>query len=139
MDLLEKIRKTAGAQAAMGFSPSKNVAGTAIPEGCSLIACSESVLFCHIEGYLDTVFAIMPEQGNAPVPLAYSLQDFIRLILSCGSAQAAADGMVLGGQREKMQKLARILNLTLIPDPVAYLKTVPQVIDCSRILLKKQA
>lgn len=138
MELLNKLMNNAGTQTALGLYPEKMETFGQLPKGCSVIGCTDTVQFCRIEGYLDTVFAVSANDDYAAVPLAYCLQDFIRLILSCGCAQAAAEGVVNYEGRKKMEKLALRLKLPLMKDPVGYIHTVGQLIDHSKILLKSQ-
>ena len=131
MEMMDRIQRITGAQAALGLSLYSEE--STLPDNCSIIGCTDSVQFCRIEGYLDTVFAVRREGAFAPMPIAYCMQDFICLILSCGCAQAAAEGIVLRSKREKLEKLARVLKLKPMADPLGYLKTVHQVIDYRRI------
>ena len=115
-------------------------------EGC--------IMYCFIDGYEDMVFASNPEnysEQNAHVyPLAYSFEDFMRLILACGSVNPVEQ--IIGMDREMFLKhlqeekkiqtehqkellvlLARELNLTPMEDPFVYVKNIQTNFDDSKI------
>ena len=58
------------------------------PANAKAIGTEGSILYCFIESYGDMVFACNPEScaDTYVYPLARTFDDFIALILSCGSA-----------------------------------------------------
>lgn len=146
MDLLEQVKKISGADTILGICFSKGAVYTPIlPDGSRLIGYTDSVFFCTIEGYQDTVFAVTEELGYGVriCPLAYDFREFLRLILACGSAAAAAAIVLFGkippcpeGCQYRMaglERLGRRLSLIPVADPCNYVQTVQQVIDCRSI------
>lgn len=146
MDLLEQVKKISGADTVLGICFSRGtVYAPLLPDGSRLIGYADTVFFCTVDGYQDTVFAVMEEPGYGIkiCPLAYDFREFLRLILACGSASAAAAIGLRGKMpprpegREKytagLERLGSRLSLTPVADPRNYVQTVQQVIDCSRI------
>ena len=113
-------------------------------EGC--------ILYCFIRGYGDMVFAANPETcADAHVyPLARSFEDFLRLILACGSAnpveqiawtdrsrfeQHLQDEAAIrtDAQRAALEMIAAGLELAPMEDPFGYVKSLQAGFDGSRI------
>lgn len=138
MNLLEKVQKIRGAEAALGIRfCTKSEYSLSVPDGMKQVGRSEQFLFCFAEGYQETVF-IWDSKTGILKPVAYDFSEFLRLILACGSGNNLAC-MAMHYQNESeenlkgLSNLQNILELTPIPDPVSYMKTVGQVIDCSRL------
>lgn len=150
MDFFEMLKKIQGAEAALGFSftcsPQMNLY---LPYGSKPIGQAGQILFCCIEEYQETVFAVDTDPVNArkAYPIAYDFREFIRLIIACGSAEMVARAgqlpkneyeVLLRSEWENcnhrdLKRLQAELELTPVQDPFEYVKTVGQVIDCSRI------
>lgn len=113
-------------------------------EGC--------ILYCFIEGYGDMVFASNPETcvDKNVYPLAYCFEDFIKLILACGSANPVEQiGWMnrdkfeehLNNERmnqteehtKVLQTLKEAFNLEPIDDPFNYVKEIQKSFDDSKI------
>lgn len=142
MDLIERIRKIRGADAALGLRFScTDLQDQYLAVGSEAIGYTDSVCFCRINGYLDTVFAVCP--GCEPMPIAYNITEFIRLILACGSAGAVISavwepfGTRCHPRSISLCHLGVKLGLEPISDPRSYIRTVRSVIDCSRITTKQ--
>ena len=149
LNFLDQVKKVRGADAALGirFVPA-SVYIPVLPEHSHIIGQADGVFFCNVDGYQDTVFAAAfePGYGLKICPLAYDFREFIRLILACGSAAAAAGAGMRS--REKFQRLLAAeedkshsglynlgmhFSLTPVADPYEYVQTVLQVIDYSPI------
>lgn len=149
-NLLEYVKRIRGAEAALGLTfATKDRMDTPLPEGGRLLGYSHQTYFCFIEGYQETVFAIDDQPGGKwqAWPVAYSFAEFLRLIFACGSAELSARIAKLseeayGGEMDRqwrtpnpeLLKLQQILDLTPIPDPYAYARTVGRLIDCGKIV-----
>lgn len=113
-------------------------------EGC--------IMYCFINGYGDMVFASSPEScaGSYVYPLAASFEDFLRLILACGSANPVEQIIWMDREqfeqhlreeqkcRTEQQKnvlsvLAHELNLGPMEHPFEYVKTLQTSFDGSKI------
>jgi len=119
-----------------------------LPHGSRVICACDNYLFCFIESYQNTVFAVRVLPGGIKdvCPLAYDFKEFVRLAISCGSGSvAAALGFCLLDHScnshpnsffplpTERQGMAERLCLEPVSDPYSYLNTVIRVIDTSRI------
>ena len=113
-------------------------------EGC--------ILYCFIDGYDEMVFAANPEScaDSNVYPLAKNFEDFLRLIVTCGSANpveqivwmseqkfkehlAAEMKVQPDTQKEVLNKLKTTFKLTEIDNPYEYVKEVQHNFDDSRV------
>lgn len=113
-------------------------------EGC--------IMYCFIEGYGDMVFASNPENcaGQNVYPLAKNFEDFIRLILACGTANPVEQIVWMDKarfenhlceeqknqtkeQKDLLALLGRQLNLLPMENPFEYVKAVQANFDGSKI------
>lgn len=149
-NLLEYVKRIRGAEAALGLTfATKDRMDARLPEGSRLLGYSHQTYFCFIEGYQETVFAVddQPEGKWQAWPVAYSFAEFLRLILACGSAELSARIVKLSEEaygreldrqlrtpKPDLLKLQQILDLTPIPDPYGYARTVERLIDCEKIV-----
>lgn len=119
-----------------------------LPIGSRVICSCEDYIFCFLEGYQYTVFGVrLKKSGTVEFcPLAYDFRDFIRLILSCGSAAVVAelgfrclessdsDYVEIGSKgTARLFALADRLGIAPLDNPHCYIMTVTRVIDFSRI------
>lgn len=142
MELIDKVRKTWGAETALEISfCSKPEYITYLPDGSEMFGIAGSMAFFFAVGYQETVF-VLDTRTNVIKPLAYDFSEFIRLILACGCAEHTADiafgapfdpDVHKSAHQAGLKKIQHMLDLTPIPDPEIYIKTVGQVIDCSRL------
>lgn len=142
MTILDQVQNRRGSEAALGMVFSgRTEYGSKLPSGSRLIGQAGNKLLCYVQGYQETVFAVDIHSGIAK-PLAYDFSEFLRLVFACGSAERAASiAFVYGNVPQgplvsapvSMKRLREYLGLTPISDPVEYVKTVGQVIDCSRL------
>ena len=122
------------------------------PTNSKPIGLEGSILYCFIEGYEDMVFASNPETcvDTNVYPLARSFEDFMRLILSCGSANPveqigwmSKDKFDEHLKNEKMnqteehikvlQTLKEEFNILPMEDPFGYVKELQKDFDGSLI------
>lgn len=118
-------------------------------EGC--------ILYCFIEGYVDMVFACNPEScvDDNVYPLAETFEDFLRLIITCGSANpieqagwmsrekfdehvADENNSMTEEHRETIMVLKDIFNLKSVDNPYDYVKAVQKDFDYSRIVFSDE-
>ena len=104
-------------------------------EGC--------ILYCFLPEYGEMVFACNPEScvDQNVYPLAANFEDFIRLILACGTANpleqivwmdknkfeehmANEEKILTDEQRTAAQQLQRALSLLPIENPFEYVKSI---------------
>ena len=142
MNILDQVKSHRGSEAALGmvFSTRTEYASL-LPSGSRLIGQAGNKLLCYVEGYQETVFAVDIHSGIIK-PLAYDFSEFLKLVFACGSAERAVSIPFAFGNTPQgplvstpgsMKKLRDSLELTPIADPVEYVRTVAQVIDCSRL------
>jgi len=113
-------------------------------EGC--------ILYCFIDGYGEMVFASNPEScaDSNVYPLANSFEDFMRLVVACGSANPVEQIVWMSKQRfeehlqteksahtkeqEKvLEQLKTVFELTAMENPYEYVKNVQKGFDDSKI------
>ena len=113
-------------------------------EGC--------ILYCFLPEYGEMVFACNPEScvDQNVYPLAANFEDFIRLILACGTANpleqivwmdknkfeehmANEEKILTDEQRTAAQQLQRALSLLPIENPFEYVKSIQKDFDGSKI------
>jgi len=142
MNILDQVKSHRGSEAALGMVFSTRTEYAALlPSGSRLIGQAGNMLLCYVEGYQETVFAVDIHSGIIK-PLAYDFSEFLKLVFACGSAERAVSIPFVFGNTPQgplvsapgsMKKLRDSLELTPIADPVEYVRTVAQVIDCSRL------
>jgi len=112
-------------------------------EGC--------ILYCFLPEYGEMVFACNPESAGQNVyPLAANFEDFIRLILACGTANpveqivwmdkskfeehiANEEKILTAEQKAAVQQLQRELGLLPMESPFEYVKAIQKDFDGSKI------
>lgn len=74
----------------IGLEKSSDSEGWYVPKGARVFAALgvDGVMFCFIDGFGETVFALSPETYDNRVchPLANNFEDFLGLVLACKSA-----------------------------------------------------
>lgn len=122
------------------------------PIGAQPIGYEGSIMYCFLEGYAEMVFAVNPETcaDIYVYPLAKDFEDFLRLILACGTANPAEQIVWMTKERfeqhvreeaairsvELTQTLGRIAHefgLEPMRDPYEYVKALQAEFDDSRI------
>ncbi len=122
------------------------------PEGAEPIGLEGPILYCFLPGYGDMVFAANPEScaSKNVYPLASSFEDFMRLILACGSANPVEQIVWMDKrqferhlqdekerqtikQKELLSLLGKELNLTPMANPFEYVKALQAGFDDSKI------
>ena len=113
-------------------------------EGC--------IMYCFLPEYGDMVFACNPESCADIIvyPLAANFEDFIRLILACGTANpveqivwmdkskfeehmANEEKILTDEQKAAVQQLQRILGLLPMENSFEYVKAIQKDFDGSKI------
>ena len=113
-------------------------------EGC--------ILYCFIDGYGEMVFASNPEScaDSNVYPLANSFENFMRLVVACGSANPVeqivwmskqrfeehlqAEKSVQTKEQEKvLEQLKTAFELTAMENPYEYVKNIQKDFDDSKI------
>lgn len=116
------------------------------PINAKVIGFEGAILYCFLPEYGDMVFAVNPE-GFADMyvyPIASNFEDFIRLILACGSANPAEqviwmnkeqfnEHLVDEKQREILSLLQSEFSLTPMINPFEYVKALQKDFDYSKI------
>ena len=122
------------------------------PANAKAIGTEGSILYCFIESYGDMVFACNPEScaDTYVYPLARTFDDFIALILSCGSANPVdqivwmrkehfsqhldeENAIRTEQQCEVLQQIQEQLGILPMSDPYDYVKRLQSEFDDSRI------
>ncbi len=115
------------------------------PINSTIIGWENSIHYCFIRGYRDTVFAVNPETcvDKYVYPLATNFKDFLRLILACGSTTAVEqiigwskkqfedflvsdDNAILPEQKIVLDKIRTALKLEPMENPYEYVKAVQE-------------
>lgn len=126
------------------------------PKGAKVIGWEgvDGIHYCLIKGLDDMVFAVNPSNlpGDHVHPLARSFEDFLRLLLACGSAAAVEQAHLWDReqfdafveeyppppeQRVLLDALAEQLSLAPMEDPYGYIRAVQAEFDYSRIPYRK--
>lgn len=113
-------------------------------EGC--------IMYCFLPEYGEMVFACNPESCAELniYPLATNFEDFIRLILACGTANpveqivwmdksqfekhlASEENILTDEQRAAVQQLSQELALLPMDNPFEYVKSIQENFDGSQI------
>lgn len=116
-----------------------------VPGKTIVFANAGNCSFCNIDGYQETVFAWIADPGARPrlVPIAFSTEDFIRLLYSTGSPELAARAGQLsqgeyalrraniGEAPSGVRKLYQNLELSPIENPRKYVQLVQSILDTS--------
>ena len=121
------------------------------PKGARVIGWAgvDGIHFCFVPGYGDAVFAVNPmAAGDYVQVVARNFEDFLRLILACGSSAAieqvrqwtreqfdafvAADDRDYPPRRDALQAIAG-LGVAPMDDPFGYLETLRGEFDVSKL------
>lgn len=122
------------------------------PTNCIPIGLEGSVLYCFIDGYGDMVFASNPEScaDNNIYPLAKSFEDFMRLIITCGSTNPVEQIVwmtkdefekhlfvearnITETQKQLIEILKSLFELLPMENPYEYVKELQKCFDGSLI------
>lgn len=122
------------------------------PINAEPIGLEGAILYCFLPEYKNMVFAVNPEScvDKNVYPIAASFEDFLRLILACGSANPVeqivwmnrkqferhlrdeSKGQTLE-QKELLALLKQEFNLTPMDSPFDYVKAIQKDFDDSKI------
>lgn len=122
------------------------------PENSIPIGLEGCILYCFIDGYRDIVFVSNPEScvDVNVYPVANSFEDFMRLIITCGSANPAEQIVWMSKEkfeehlkaetaaqtkehRQILEQLKTVFGLTAMENPYEYVKSVQKEFDDSRV------
>ncbi len=122
------------------------------PVNAKVIGFEGCILYCFLPEYGDIVFASNPESyaEKNVYPLASSFEDFMRLIIACGSANPVEQIVWMkkaqfeqhlhnekevqtAEQKEILSLLEHELNLTPMAEPFEYVKVLQADFDDSKI------
>lgn len=122
------------------------------PKGATVIGWENSIHYCFIKGYGEMVFAVNPETcvDKYVYPLAENFEEFLRLILACGSTTAieqiigwtkeqfiefvnSSDNAFVSNQAEILQKIKDELKLDPMEEPYEYVRNIQANFDDSKI------
>lgn len=110
----------------------------------------DGIHFCFVKGFGEMVFAVSPANGPGEYvhPLARSFEDFLRLVLACGGADAAEQAWMWNRgefdafletyppneeRQAVLDALAQALSLTPMDDPYGYIRAVQREFDYSEL------
>lgn len=129
-----------------------NTAYFCTPKGASIIGWArvDGIHYCFIRGFGEMVFAVNPSNINPDYvhPLANSFEDFLRLLLACGSADAVEQAWMwdkkqfnnytkentpTAGGQAVLSEIASKLSLIPIENPWEYMKQLQNTFDYSKI------
>lgn len=116
----------------------------------------DGIHYCFVPGFGEMVFAVSPMElpGDAVHPVARSFEDFLRLLLACGSCAALdqahgwtqaqferflAENRPDAAQAALLAQLADSLGLAPMERPFAYLKELQSGFDSARLPHPAQA
>lgn len=127
------------------------------PKGAKVIGWEgvDGIHYCFVKGFGETVFAVNPSNppGNCVHPLAHNFEDFLRLLLACGSTAAVEQTWMWNRkefdaflesyppdfeQRAAMDELRDKLSLTPMDDPYEYIIKVQSSFDYGNIPYSKE-
>ena len=122
------------------------------PENAKAIGFEGTIMYCFIEPYGDMVFACNPESctDSFVYPLAKTFEDFLRLIITCGSANPVEQVVWMSRDQfnehlrntkaiftdrhtRLLAQLKSELNLSPVNDPYGYVKEIQKNFDYSKI------
>ena len=122
------------------------------PVNAKVIGFEGSILYCFLPEYKDIVFACNPEScaDKYVYPIALNFEDFIRIILACGSANPAEQVIWMNKEqfnehlaeekqretkehKEILSTLQSEFNLTPMTNPFEYVKELQKDFAYSKI------
>ena len=123
------------------------------PIGAKIIGWENGgIHYCFIKGFGEMVFAANPDSGaeSYVYPLAKNFEDFLRLILACGSTTAveqiilwnkeqfekflhSEDNPIVPKQKEVLDRIQVELDLTPMEHPFEYVKEVQAQFNYNKI------
>lgn len=122
------------------------------PKGASIIGWAgvDGIHYCFVRGFGEMVFAVSPANTNPNYvhPLANSFEDFLRLLLTCGSADALEqtwmwdkeqfdtyikENTPTGNGQMVLSEMTDKLSISPIENPWQYIKTLQNTFDYNKI------
>lgn len=149
MTLYEQFKELDINFSQLGMGPDDTRGGYfCTPVGADVIGWEgvDGIHYCFIEGFGEMVFAVNPMvlPGEYVHPLARSFEDFLRLLIACGSTAAVEQAWMWDRERfeafvmdnppvPEIDALRDKLSLTPLDDPCGYIKEVHSSFDYSKI------
>lgn len=122
------------------------------PKGASIIGWAgvDGIHYCFIRGFGEMVFAVSPANTNPNYvhPLANSFEDFLRLLLACGNADALEQAWMWNKEQFDtyikentptengqmvLSEITDKLSLSPIENPWQYIKELQNAFDYNKI------
>lgn len=122
------------------------------PTNAKAIGFEGCIMYCFIDGYGETVFSCNPEScaDRYVYPLARNFDDFIRLVLACGSVNPAEQIVWMNKrqfeqhlqeekesktaeQKELLSRLEKEFHISAMENPFEYVKELQSGFDYSKI------
>lgn len=96
------------------------------PKGATIIGGENSIHYCFIKGYGEMVFAVNPETcvDKYVYPLAENFEEFLRLILACGSTTAVEQ--IIGWTKEQFIEFVNSSDNAFVPNQVEVLQKLKE-------------
>ncbi len=127
------------------------------PKGAKVIGCEgvDGIHYCFVKGFGEMVFTVNPSNlpGEYVHPLARSFEDFLRLLLACGSTAALEQAWMWNRgefdafletyppdpeQRVILDIIRDKLSLTSMENPYEYIKEIQSTFDYKQIQYSKE-
>ncbi len=127
------------------------------PKGAKVIGWEgvDGIHYCFVKGFGEMVFAVNPSNlpGEYVHPLARSFEDFLRLLLACGSTAALEQAWMWNRgefdafletyppdpeQRVILDIIRDKLSLTSMENPYEYIKEIQSTFDYKQIQYSKE-
>ncbi len=127
------------------------------PKGAKIIGCEgvDGIHYCFVKGFGEMVFGVDPSNGPGECvhPLARSFEDFLRLLLACGSVAAVEQAWMMDRgefddylknntpdtkQQAVFDIISEKLCLTPMEDPYGYIREVQSEFDYEKIPYTKE-
>lgn len=157
MSLYKRFQQLGVDTAAIGFAAGSEFGGYfCTPTGARVFGWAgvDGIHFCFVRGFGDMVFAVNPMDSPDGVhPLARSFEDFLRLVLACGSADALEQAHAWSQEQFEqflhenprtseqdavLQAISSGLSLTPMKDPFTYITTLEAEFDKSQLKYPKE-
>lgn len=94
------------------------------PKGVTVIGWENSIHYCFIKGYGEMVFAVNPETcvDKYVYPLAENFEEFLRIILACGSTTAVEQ--IIGWTKEQFVEFLKSSDNAFVSNQADVLENI---------------
>lgn len=157
MTTYEKFRKLDIDFSEICLEPAEDYNYFCTPKGAKIIGCEgvDGIHYCFVKGFGEMVFGVDPSNspGECVHPLARGFEDFLRLLLACGSVAAVEQAWMMDrGEFDDFLKadppdperqaifdiISEKLSLNPMEDPYEYIKEVQSAFDYEKIPYTKE-